>query len=136
MVFRHNNGNNNVDNEKLSDVVNGYFTNVKTANLSYTVSNNMYYWDIAKEVYGNSTYWPVISAYNKYNIITPIKKTTGRTIAFIVPFCTVSLQNHPYDCFPSSVCLKLHTKIATARTAIAILYAVFAFSAIFSLASF
>ena len=85
----NNNGSNNVDNEKLSDIVNGYFTNVKTANLSYTVSNNMYYWDIAKEVYGNSTYWPVISAYNKYDIITPIKKGSRVTYKLLPQFSNI-----------------------------------------------
>ncbi|WP_157151930.1 hypothetical protein [Brachyspira sp. SAP_772] len=91
MIFskNNNNGSSNVDNEKLSDVVNGYFTNVKTANLSYTVSNNMYYWDIAKEVYGNSTYWPIISVYNNYNIITPIKKGSRVTYKLLPNFCNV-----------------------------------------------
>lgn len=86
----NNNGSNNVDNEKLYNIVNGYFTNVKTANLSYTVSNNMYYWDIAKEIYGNSTYWPIISVYNKYNIITPIKKGSKVTYKLLPRFCTVN----------------------------------------------
>ncbi|MEI0610668.1 hypothetical protein [Brachyspira pilosicoli] len=86
----NNNGSNNVDNEKLYNIVNGYFTNVKTASLSYTVSNNMYYWDIAKEIYGNSTYWPIISVYNKYNIITPIKKGSKVTYKLLPRFCTVN----------------------------------------------
>lgn len=86
----NNNGSNNVDNEKLYNIVNGYFTNVETANLSYTVSNNMYYWDIAKEIYGNSTYWPIISVYNKYNIITPIKKGSKVTYKLLPRFCTVN----------------------------------------------
>lgn len=86
----NNNGSNNVDNEKLYNIVNGYFTNLKTANLSYTVSNNMYYWDIAKEIYGNSTYWPIISVYNKYNIITPIKKGSKVTYKLLPRFCTVN----------------------------------------------
>ena len=86
----NNNGSNNVDNEKLYNIVNGYFTNVKTANLSYTVSNNMYYWDIAKEIYGNSTYWPIISVYNKYNIITPIKKGSKVIYKLLPRFCTVN----------------------------------------------
>lgn len=86
----NNNGSDNVDNEKLYNIVNGYFTNVKTANLSYTVSNNMYYWDIAKEIYGNSTYWPIISVYNKYNIITPIKKGSKVTYKLLPRFCTVN----------------------------------------------
>lgn len=86
----NNNGSNNVDNEKLYNIVNGYFTNVKTASLSYTVSNNMYYWDIAKEIYGNSTYWPIISVYNKYNIITPIKKGSRITYKLLPRFCDVN----------------------------------------------
>lgn len=86
----NNNGSNNVDNEKLYNIVNGYFTNVKTASLSYTVSNNMYYWDIAKEIYGNSTYWPIISVYNKYNIITPIKKGSKVTYKLLPRFCDVN----------------------------------------------
>ena len=86
----NNNGSNNVDNEKLYNIVNGYFTNLKTANLSYTVSNNMYYWDIAKEIYGNSTYWPIISVYNKYNIITPIKKGSKVIYKLLPRFCTVN----------------------------------------------
>ena len=85
----NNNGSSNVDNEKLYNIVNGYFTNVNTASSSYTVSNNMYYWDIAKEVYGNSTYWPIISAYNKYDIITPIKKGSKITYKLIPIFCNV-----------------------------------------------
>ena len=85
----NNNGSSNVDNEKLYNIVNGYFTNVNTASSSYTVSNNMYYWDIAKEVYGNSTYWPIISAYNKYDIITPIKKGSKITYKLIPNFCNV-----------------------------------------------
>ena len=85
----NNNGSSNVDNEKLYNIVNGYFTNVNTASSSYTVSNDMYYWDIAKEVYGNSTYWPIISAYNKYDIITPIKKGSKITYKLIPNFCNV-----------------------------------------------
>ena len=85
----NNNGTNNIDNQKLYDIVNGYFTNVNTTSSSYTVSNNMYYWDIAKEIYGNSTYWPIISAYNKYDIITPIKKGSRVTYKLIPKFCNV-----------------------------------------------
>ncbi|MEI0531489.1 hypothetical protein R4I97_08010 [Brachyspira pilosicoli] len=85
----NNNGSSNVDNQKLYDIVNGYFTNVNTVSSSYTVSNNMYYWDIAKEIYGNSTYWPIISAYNKYDIITPIKKGSKITYKLVPKFCNV-----------------------------------------------
>ena len=83
------NGINNIDNEKLYDIVNGYFTNVNTANASYTVSNNMYYWDIAKEIYSNATYWPMISVYNKYDIITPIKKGSKITYKLLPRFCNI-----------------------------------------------
>ena len=83
------NGINNVDNEKLYNIVNGYFTNVNTASSSYTISNDMYYWDIAKEVYGNATYWPIISVYNKYDIITPIKKGNKITYKLLPKFCNI-----------------------------------------------
>ena len=83
------NGINNIDNENLYDIVNGYFTNVNTANASYTVSNNMYYWDIAKEIYSNATYWPMISVYNKYDIITPIKKGSKITYKLLPRFCNI-----------------------------------------------
>ena len=85
----NNNGSNNIDNEKLYNIVNGYFTNVNTASSFYTVSNNMYYWDIAKEIYGNSTYWPIISAYNKYNIITPIQKGSRITYKLLPQFSNI-----------------------------------------------
>ena len=85
----NNNGSSNVDNEKLYNIVNGYFTNVNTASSSYTVSNDMYYWDISKEIYGNSTYWPIISVYNKYNIITPIKKGSKVTYKLLPQFANL-----------------------------------------------
>ena len=45
-------------------------------------SKDMYYWDIAKTIYGDATYWPLLYAYNndKFKISNVIKK--GSTISY------------------------------------------------------
>ncbi|WP_300366231.1 hypothetical protein [Brachyspira sp.] len=58
---------NNLKNQKLYDIVNGYFNEINSVNLSYITSKDMYYWDIAKVLYGDATYWPLIYAYNSEN---------------------------------------------------------------------
>ncbi|AEM21488.1 hypothetical protein Bint_0863 [Brachyspira intermedia PWS/A] len=73
---------NNIENRKLYDIVNEYFNQIDSANLSYITSKDMYYWDIAKTIYGDATYWPLIYAYNndKFKISNVIKK--GSTISY------------------------------------------------------
>ncbi len=73
---------NNVENQKLYDIVNIYFNKISSVNLSYITSKDMYYWDIAKTLYGDATYWPLIYAYNseKYKISNIIKK--GSSISY------------------------------------------------------
>ena len=73
---------NNIENKKLYDIVNEYFNQIDSANLSYITSKDMYYWDIAKILYGDATYWPLIYAYNndKFKISNVIKK--GSTISY------------------------------------------------------
>ena len=73
---------NNIENRKLYDIVNEYFNEIDSANLSYISSKDMYYWDIAKTLYGDATYWPLIYAYNndKFKISNVIKK--GSTISY------------------------------------------------------
>ena len=73
---------NNIENKKLYDIVNEYFNEIDSANLSYISSKDMYYWDIAKTLYGDATYWPLIYAYNndKFKISNVIKK--GSTISY------------------------------------------------------
>ena len=73
---------NNIENKKLYDIVNEYFNQIDSANLSYITSKDMYYWDIAKTIYGDATYWPLLYAYNndKFKISNVIKK--GSTIFY------------------------------------------------------
>ncbi|MEI0486902.1 hypothetical protein [Brachyspira intermedia] len=73
---------NNIENRKLYDIVNEYFNEIDSANLSYISSKDMYYWDIAKTLYGDATYWPLLYAYNndKFKISNVIKK--GSTISY------------------------------------------------------
>ncbi|MEI0445586.1 hypothetical protein R4J03_00790 [Brachyspira intermedia] len=73
---------NNIENKKLYDIVNEYFNQIDSANLSYITSKDMYYWDIAKTLYGDATYWPLLYAYNndKFKISNVIKK--GSTISY------------------------------------------------------
>ncbi len=73
---------NNIENRKLYDIVNEYFNQIDSANLSYITSKDMYYWDIAKTLYGDATYWPLLYAYNndKFKISNIIKK--GSTISY------------------------------------------------------
>lgn len=73
---------NNIENKKLYDIVNEYFNQIDSANLSYITSKDMYYWDIAKTIYGDATYWPLLYAYNndKFKISNVIKK--GSTISY------------------------------------------------------
>uniref|UniRef100_UPI003F4B8C49 hypothetical protein n=1 Tax=Brachyspira catarrhinii TaxID=2528966 RepID=UPI003F4B8C49 len=73
---------NNIENKKLYDIVNEYFNQIDSANLSYITSKDMYYWDIAKTIYGDATYWPLLYAYNndKFKISNIIKK--GSTISY------------------------------------------------------
>ncbi|MEI0557607.1 hypothetical protein [Brachyspira intermedia] len=73
---------NNIENRKLYDIVNEYFNQIDSANLSYITSKDMYYWDIAKTIYGDATYWPLLYAYNndKFKISNIIKK--GSTISY------------------------------------------------------
>lgn len=73
---------NNIENKKLYDIVNEYFNQIDSANLSYITSKDMYYWDIAKTLYGDATYWPLLYAYNndKLKISNVIKK--GSTISY------------------------------------------------------
>ncbi|CRF32284.1 hypothetical protein BRSU_0694 [Brachyspira suanatina] len=73
---------NNIENRKLYDIVNEYFNQIDSANLSYVTSKDMYYWDIAKTLYGDATYWPLIYAYNndKFKISNVIRK--GSTISY------------------------------------------------------
>ena len=67
---------NNIENQKLYDVVNTFFNSMNAASLSYITSKDMYYWDIAKYLYGDATYWPLLYSYNndKYKISNVIKK--------------------------------------------------------------
>ncbi len=73
---------NNIENQKLYDIVNVYFNEIDSVSLSYITSKDMYYWDIAKNLYGDSTYWPLIYAYNseEYKINDIIKK--GSSISY------------------------------------------------------
>ncbi|WPC37637.1 hypothetical protein PQQ32_12195 [Brachyspira hyodysenteriae] len=73
---------NSIENQKLYDIVNEYFNEIDSANLSYVTSKDMYYWDIAKTLYGDATYWPLIYAYNndKFKISNVIRK--GSTISY------------------------------------------------------
>ncbi|TVL48121.1 LysM peptidoglycan-binding domain-containing protein [Brachyspira hyodysenteriae] len=73
---------NRIENRKLYDIVNEYFNEIDSANLSYVTSKDMYYWDIAKTLYGDATYWPLIYAYNndKFKISNVIRK--GSTISY------------------------------------------------------
>ena len=73
---------NSIENKKLYDIVNEYFNQIDSANLSYITSKDMYYWDIAKTLYGDATYWPLLYAYNndKFKISNVIKK--GSTISY------------------------------------------------------
>ncbi|MEI0524763.1 hypothetical protein R4K54_02430 [Brachyspira murdochii] len=73
---------NNVENQKLYDVVNTFFNSMNAASLSYITSKDMYYWDIAKYLYGDATYWPLLYSYNndKYKISNVIKK--GSSISY------------------------------------------------------
>ena len=73
---------NNVENQKLYDIVNTYFNEINSTSLSYITSKDMYYWDIAKSLYGDATYWPLIYSYNsgEYKISNIIKK--GSSISY------------------------------------------------------
>ena len=73
---------NNVENQKLYDIVNTYFNEVNSTSLSYITSKDMYYWDIAKSLYGDAAYWPLIYSYNsgEYKISNIIKK--GSSISY------------------------------------------------------
>ena len=73
---------NSIENRKLYDIVNEYFNQIDSANLSYVTSKDMYYWDLAKTLYGDATYWPLIYAYNndKFKISNVIRK--GSTISY------------------------------------------------------
>ncbi len=73
---------NSIENKKLYDIVNEYFNQIDSANLSYITSKDMYYWDISKTLYGDATYWPLLYAYNndKFKISNVIKK--GSTISY------------------------------------------------------
>ena len=73
---------NNIENQKLYDVVNTFFNSMNAASLSYITSKDMYYWDIAKYLYGDATYWPLLYSYNndKYKISNVIKK--GSSISY------------------------------------------------------
>ncbi|PTY39895.1 hypothetical protein [Brachyspira hampsonii] len=73
---------NSIENRKLYDIVNEYFNEIDSANLTYITSKDMYYWDIAKTLYGDATYWPLIYAYNndKFKISNIIRK--GSTISY------------------------------------------------------
>lgn len=87
---------NNIENQKLYDIVNTFFNEMDSASLSYITSRDMYYWDIAKTIYGDATYWPLIYSYNndKYKISNIIKK--GSTIMYrnIPDFSSVNdIQN-------------------------------------------
>lgn len=73
---------NNIENQKLYDIVDTFFNDMDSVNLSYITSKDMYYWDIAKSLYGDATYWPLIYSYNndKYKISNIIKK--GSSISY------------------------------------------------------
>ena len=74
--------NNSIENQKLYDIVNAYFNASDSASLSYITSKDMYYWDVAKSLYGDATYWPLIYPYNsdKYRISNIIRK--GSSISY------------------------------------------------------
>ena len=65
-----------IGNNKLENIVNEYFDNIDSKELlTYKLTSDMYYWDIAKELYNDSTYWALIYAYNKtYKVDELIKK--------------------------------------------------------------
>ena len=64
-----------INNNKLENIVNEYFDNMDSGELlTYKLTFDMYYWDIAKELYNDSTYWTLIYAYNKYKVDELIKK--------------------------------------------------------------
>ena len=64
-----------INNNKLENIVDEYFDNIDSKELlTYKLTYDMYYWDIAKELYNDSTYWTLIYAYNKYKADEIIKK--------------------------------------------------------------
>ena len=73
---------NSIENKKLYDIVNSYFNERDSVNLSYITSKDMYYWDIAKSLYGDATYWPLIYSYNSdsHRISNIIRK--GSSISY------------------------------------------------------
>ena len=65
-----------IGNNKLENIVNEYFDNIESTELlTYKLNSDMHYWDIAKELYNDFTYWVLIYAYNKtYKVDAIIKK--------------------------------------------------------------
>lgn len=65
-----------INDNKLENIVSEYFNNIESRELlTYKLTYDMYYWDIAKELYNDSTYWTLIYAYNKtYKADELIKK--------------------------------------------------------------
>lgn len=65
-----------IENNKLENIVSEYFDNIDSRELlTYKLSSDMYYWEIATELYDDSTYWALIYAYNKtYKADELIKK--------------------------------------------------------------
>lgn len=63
-------------NETIYNIVNDYFEELKSTELSYISPRDMYYWDISSSVYQNATYWPLIYSLNssKHKINDMIKK--------------------------------------------------------------
>ena len=53
-------------NKELFDIVNNHFISINNDNdINYIVSENQYFWNMSKDVYKDSLYWPLIFALNQ-----------------------------------------------------------------------
>lgn len=96
--------NNSIENQKLYDIVNMYFNSIDSANLSYITTKDMYYWDIAKTLYKDATYWTLLYAYNsdKYKISNIIKKGSSILYRNIPDFNSIKEIKYLYNTLSKS----------------------------------
>ena len=81
-------------NEELFDIVNNHFISINNDNdINYIVSENKYFWDMSKDVYKESLYWPLIFALNQ----SLLKSTDIVQEGTNVNYRTLSEENRNHD---------------------------------------
>ena len=83
-------------NKELFDIVNNHFISINNDNdINYIVSENQYFWNMSKDVYKDSLYWPLIFALNQSLLKSTDIIDKGKNINYRV--LSEKERNHELD---------------------------------------